>query len=362
MRNLGTYLTMMGVISGLVLWPVPVTWAQPIEVDRAIATEVTAEVERLVEATALHDPELARIIDGEGVTCIRDIQDNGVLDNPEFTKAVEAVVATKEAQETAAVTVATEQVVGELAKVDPALAEQLKALGTPELGGGPGGGVEMVNRDQAKAIFEKAYDQALKADPEGAAQMKEMFSAYERGDYAESIRPTPETMERMHGEMEKYFAEHGHEGNDYTREYAAREMDHFMERGGDFGERLGPAGTPEQGREAFERWAAEGGANPADVDRMRAEMEHGFEMAREFEAQAREFEVYREFERVMPEYERDTSAILDKNIETYGGGGGGGTSHTLVEGHNEPGHEEGHWDGNSDGIADHTHVLGTAPH
>lgn len=341
-----------------------VVWAQPIEVDRSIATEVAASLERLVEAAEAHDPELARLIEQEGRACLDDL-DDGVLEDPGMTEAVEAVVVAKEAQEQAMAAVATEQLANEIAKVDPQLAAQMNELalgGAAELGGATVDG-ETINREQAKQVFEQAYSEALTRDPEGAQQMKEMFEAFERGDFQEIVRPTPETMERMQGEMERYFSEHGEGENEFAREYAMREMEQF--------ERVGAGESPEHMREMFERMTPEG-HSPEDMERMRTEMERfGQDMERMgHEAMERFHEGDRE------QFEREFDDRLDLLAEEFGGlppppleGGGGepppGGEHTLVAEHTlaQDGHAEGHWDGSDpDTMPDHTHPLGTPTH
>lgn len=215
----------------------PIGWAQPIEVRdvETIQAAVETEVERVVSELAARDPELAREFERQSQECLRDLGD-GRLDHEGFTKEVETY------------------------------------------------------REVRRELEDRVYQEALARDPEGAQRMREMFEATERG---ELMRPTPEMMERMREQMEAYLRERPE-----MREYAAVEWDRMREQGFDRGERFGPAETPEQAREAFERWVAESGASQADIDRMRAEMERGM---REWERGMHEFErgmeMAREFER-----------------------------------------------------------------
>lgn len=314
------------VVIAVLMIPYPGVFAQPLEVGDVETTRAAVEtqVERLVTELVARDPELAQEIERQSQECLRDLSD-GWLEAPEFTKEIETY------------------------------------------------------RDVQRDLAERVMQETMARDPEGAQHMKEMFEAAERG---EMVRPTPEMMERMREGMGDYLRE-----NPEMREYASIEWDRMMEHGLDQGERFGPTESPEQAREAFERWSAESGASQADIDRMRAEMERGFEMGmRDMEHGMQEFErgmdMAREFERwaegrdaaevehyrEMMEHERDTSIILDGNIERFGpppgDGGGGGGAHELKEMHTVEmhGHAEGHWDGNGDGIADHTHSPETTPH
>jgi hypothetical protein len=275
----------------------PSVFAQPLEVHEVDATRAAVEtqVERLVSEVAARDPELAQEIERQSELCLRDLSD-GRLEHPEFTKDIETY---REVQRDLTERVVQGEVEARIAEAVAAgnreLADSMRTafealravgelgLGAPELGGGPGGG-ETIGRDDARRMFEQAYNEALGHDPEGAQRMKEMFEAAERGEF---VRPTPEMMERMRDEMGEYLRE-----NPEMREYARVEWDRFMEGGPDRGERFGPTDSPEHAREAFERWASEGGHSPAEMDRMRAEMERGFEMAREWEARGAEFEHY----------------------------------------------------------------------
>lgn len=326
------------VIAGL-LFPSPIVWAQALEVADVDTTRAAVEtqVERLVTEMAARDPELAKEIEHQRDLCVRDLSD-GRLESPEFTKEIETY---RDVQRDVAERVIKSEVESRIAEATASgnreLAESMRAAF--ETFQGAGGG-ETVNRDEAQKIFEKAYNEALTRDPEGAQHMKEMFEAAERGDF-EAMRPTPEMMERMRDEMGGYLRE-----NPEMREYVAVEWDRMMEHGPEQGE------MPERdfrdmphdmdmARE-FERWAE--GRDASELEHARAEMERYFE------------------------FERDNSAILDNRAEFLATAPplseGGGASHVLKEMHTVEmnGHAEGHWDGNGDGIADHTHTPETLPH
>ena len=258
------------VIVGLVV-PSPVVLAQPLEVADVETTRVAveAEVERLVAELAVRDPELAQEIERQSELCIRDFSD-GRLDHEGFTRDIETY---RDVQR---------EVTGEM-----------------------------------KTEFDRAYQEALaRGDTAGAEQMRTAFEAFEKG---EAFVPTPETMERMHQEMERYMSEHPE-----MREYAMAEWDRY-------------------GQEMREY-----GAGPGEFERMHQEMERGFEMAREWEAHAAEFERYHE----MPErnYENVQDQLKDFHLQMQGEG----VQHVDLGG--------GNWDGNADGVADHTHPAGTGPH
>lgn len=333
------------VASGLA-FQMPLVWAQPLEVaDPAEASrEVAAQVDRLVAEVAARDPELAQEIERQQEICLRDIGD-GRLDDTGLTHEIETYREVQGEIQGRVIQAEVEARVAELtAKGNSELAERMQSsFEAFRMVGGPG--TEMISRGDARAMFEQAYQEAQRLDPEGAQHMKDMFEAAERGEF---VRPTPETMDRMRQEMERYIAERP-EMADYGREYAKAEFERYAEFGGDH-ERYGPTDTPEQARAAFERWSSESGASQADIDRMRTEMEKGMgewergmmEMEHgsmgewergvmmEMERNTADYErIAAEYERVANEWERDTSITLDQKIDTNPTPGTG-TGETLV--------------------------------
>jgi hypothetical protein len=116
--------------------------------------------------------------------------------------------------------------------------------------------------------------------------MQAAFEAFERG---EEFHPSPEMVERMHAEMERWISEHPE-----MAEYARAEFGHFEQFGPEMGERYG-SGTD------FERWAAEGGHSPEEMERM-------YEMYREF-GHEEGLEFYHEFETL----ERNYDTVLENS-------------------------------------------------
>jgi len=173
--------------------------------------------------------------------------------------------------------------------------------------------------------FDRAYQEALaRGDTGSAEQMRAASEAFEKG---EAFLPTPETMERMHQEMERYMSEHPE-----MREYAMAEWDRFGQEMREYG-------------------------GPGEFERMQQEMAErgGFEMAREWEAHAREWEAHAaEFERYHEMPERNYDNVQDQLKDFHLQMEGSGVQHVDLGG--------GNWDGNADGIADHTHPEGTGPH
>lgn len=391
------------------------TWAQALEIERPdlVTQEVSAQVEHLVEQTAQRDPELAELIKQQAEVCVRDITSDGKLDDANLTKEIETYREVQRELTTRVAGKEAETRIAELAKTNPEAAERLRTAfdavragngvggvtgerGQEFRGGAPAGG-ETISREEAHRMFEQAYGEAQKHDPEGATRMKEMFEAAERGAFT---RPTPEMMERMHSEMETWMKD-----NPDKADYARAEFSRMAEAGLDRGDRYGSTKTPEQAREAFEKWAADTGStgrSQQEIEQARAQFERGLaeghmprgenfggpemaahesgphENAREaFERwtespEARSvdretMERYREMaERMGPEREamereyreRTNEATLENRAEMYGGSGGvapGAIPHIEVS--------PGQWDGpDPDGLPDHTHPLGTAPH
>ncbi len=287
------------VIAGFIC-PSPIVWAQALEVADVDTTRAAVEtqVEKLVTELATKDPELAKELEHQKDLCVRDLSD-GRLESPEFTKEIETY---RDVQRDLAERVVKGEMEGRIAdamaKGNRELAESMRTAF--ETFQGAGGG-ETMNRDDAKKIFEKAYQETLTRDPEGAQHMKEMFESAERGEF---VRPTPEMMERMGKEMGEYLRE-----NPEMREYAHVEWDRMTERGVEQGHEMMEHGM-EMDRQASERMAHEGfehwaeGRDASEVEHAKAEMERYFE--------------------------RDNSAILDNRAEFLQnspapGGGGGGT-------------------------------------
>ena len=257
------------VIAGLAL-PSPSVWAA-LEVERSadVSREVTQQVERLVSETASRDPELAQEIKLQGQECLRDLSD-GKLDNPQFTKEIET---SRDVQRELTERVLTR----EAAKVSPEAAERIRAAFEAwQGGGGTGGGrgefagPSQMGLEQARGQFEQAYQEAVtRGDTKGAETMKATFESMERG---EAVRPTPEMMEKMHQEMERFVSERP-EMADYARAEWDRMMEHGMGHEG-----AGSTEDHEQARrEGFERWASESGRSPEEIARMRETMEQGLE-------------------------------------------------------------------------------------
>lgn len=312
------------VASGLV-FQMPLVWAQPLEVANPAETsrEVATQVDRLVAEVAARDPELAQEIERQQEICLRDIGD-GRLDDTGLTHEIETYREVQSEIQGRVVQAEVEARVADLtAKGNTELAERMQSSFEAFRLGGGGTEGEMLSRGDARAMFEQAYQDVQRLDPESAQQMKEMFESAERGEF---VRPTAETMERMHQEMERYIGERP-EMADYCREIGQAEFERYAESGGDH-ERFGPTDTPEQAREAFERWSAEGGHAPGEMEHYREMMEHGMQ---EWE---RGMETAHEYERMATEYERiaierDYGSVLDTHIETNPTPGTG-TGETLV--------------------------------
>jgi hypothetical protein len=315
----------------------PLAWAQPLEVrDIEVAMpEIETRVAELITEVAARDPELAQEIERQSELCMRDISD-GRMDDEGFTSEAETFrdVQTEVASRVVQAEV-EEQAAALAAQGDAELASDLRTAFTA-LGTTTAGPAETMGRAEARTQFEQVYSEVLARDPQEAARMKEMFEKFERGEFEEIMRPTPETMERMHQEMEKYFSERP-EMEIYGREVYAHEWDRYA---GEFGAGHDPR-----------EWGHEmpGGEGPW------RDMPEGFTPER----MPAEFEHYREM------MDREIGTVLDNKIDTYTSlSGGSGSTHVLVETHTMElhGHSEGHWDGNGDMIADHTHLPGTAPH
>lgn len=335
-----TYRIVRAVVMVAMALPTPAVFAQLEVPEREVARfadVLSAEIDRT------SDPAMKAELEKLGAECRQDLEQDAEIDNLETEKAAEAIVSVERARDEALGKVAAEQVANEVSKINPELGSQLKemALGQPELGGGTGGGSgETMDRGKAKEMFEKAYEQAKSADPEGAERMKEMFESFEKGDFSEMMRSTPEMAERMRSEMESHMREFGE--NEYARdmaETAMREMDMGMSR--------------EDAQAEFEKWAASSGESPEKVADMRAMMDkmqnEGSSPERWSEGPMREmmdprempeqmrdiFEKDREiFEKEfadrekefrergdLPERERDFSSILDNRIEPQPGSG-----------------------------------------
>jgi len=312
----------------------PGAWAQPIEIANPVelTSEVNVQIEQLIAEVSTSDPALAEAIRTESTACLTDLGD-GVLEG-EITHDIEA---TRQVQQELTGQVVQAELEAQIAQAtaagNTALAEHLQntAKACAVLTGTEG--AEAISREEARTIFEQAYREALQVDAAGAERMKEMFEAAERGEFA---HPDLETMERMQQEMERYVSE-----NPERAEYCRAEWDRLVEFGQDTGDRYGSTDTMERAQESFERWALESGATASEIERMEA-------MMHEWETNT---------------VERDTTNILDNNLDMMGGGGsGGGGGEVLVATHDhnfDTFIDEWHYDTNGDNIADHSHP---APH
>lgn len=258
-------------VVGLAIQP-PLSWAQPLEVPDVETTRAAVEVQvdRLVAEVQARDPELAQEIERQGDLCVLDLGD-GRLEHEGFLSEIEALREVHTEVVGRVVQAEVEEQVAALIVAGSAdLANELRtafmAVGTAEgmaLGGpGAGGAGEAsgtMTREEARASFNQAYQEVLGRDPQDAARMKEMFEKCERGEFEDILRPTPEAMERMAGEMKEYMSEHPEMG-EYVREFASAEWERFTADGHELGEH-----GPELGE--FERFAAEG-HTPGDFERM----------------------------------------------------------------------------------------------
>lgn len=354
--GIGVFGSAVGVLVSGLLGLVPAASAQPLEVadPTELAREVASQVESLMTEVAARDPELAQEIERQQDLCVRDLGD-GRLDHEGFARDIENFrEVQRELAERALEGEVETRIAEASARGDTELADQMRAafeamqagdagLGRPEFGG-----PSEMSHEQAQAMFERAYQEALSHDPEGAQRMKEMFESVERG---EMFHPSPDMMERMHGEMEQLMSERPD-----MAEYARAEWDRFMDFEHEGGDRFGSMESPEHMREMFEHMAAEGGGSPADIDRMRAEMERGFaEMERGIEMGHEVAMHEAEQEREM--MERDFTNILDSNSENFGNPQPGDNAFPHVE------VAPGQWDGgDQDMLPDHTHPPGAPPH
>jgi hypothetical protein len=353
-----------GGVAAVMLLSMPSVMADPLEVPEGTVEVVETRVQELVEETSQSNPELADLIDRAGDGVLRDIRSDGRLDQPEIVNDIERFRDVERMLSERVIEGELEARIAELAQRNPEAAEQMRmamelqfggpeairvggpeALGRPfEAGGLPDGGRVDMPPAEARAMFDRAYQEALAQDPEGAERMKSMFEAHERGEF---IQPTPEMMERMHQEAERLMAEHPE-----AREHIIMEFDRMADRMmPELGDRTMMEMDPERAREFMvERMTAEGrsadeiaktqefmremearGGPEAFREMDHPEMERFREMfghegpermfegqeraefERHFEFERGEFERFSEFDR--PEFERNFENIQDQRSE-----------------------------------------------
>ncbi len=255
------------VAMALSLSSAPAGWAQPLEVatDPAeLAQQVDQRINQLVAEISARDPGLAEEIERQGAMCVRDLGD-GQLDQEILIREIENVREVREVMERAMLA-DVEARITEIARVNPEAAEQMRAAFEAFQAGG---GAEMgrmseMGLAEAKGHFEQAYGEAIaRGDTAGAEQMKTMFEAAERGEFAEAFRPSPEMMERMHGEMQRYL-----EFNPEMREYAEVAWDGFVRDITSYGEMGEDRRSPEEMARQGELLREMAGGGSLDLDRV----------------------------------------------------------------------------------------------